>query len=151
MPAEEAWFLSWLMMNKCIDIITPMNLLFYILYYHDIIFTYDVWISVLTWAMYLAGGGVGLGNGERVMRRCGGIYSVFYVLLKLIDMQWPQYGDHGPHLCTVQVFPWTFLKMRRPGCALMFASTLLPRKRETPYRIIKLTVFLSSSSFGSLQ
>jgi hypothetical protein len=85
--------------------------------------------------------GVGWDNGERVMRRCGGIYSVFYVLLKLIDMQWPQYGVHGPHLCTVQVFPRTFLKMRRRGCAPMFASTLLPRKRETPYRIIKLTVF----------
>jgi hypothetical protein len=26
-------------------------------------------------------------NVERVMRRCGGIYSVFYVSLKLIHMQ----------------------------------------------------------------
>jgi hypothetical protein len=30
-------------------------------------------------------------RGGGVMRRCRGIYSVFFVLLKLIHMQWPQY------------------------------------------------------------
>ena len=50
-------------------------------------------------------------------------------------------GVHGPHLCTVQVFPRAFLKMRRRGCAPMLPSTLLPRKCQTQYRIIKLTVF----------